>query len=324
MTDPSAAAIAAQANLKKVRTRHFQSAKENGIKITGLTSYDMLTAGIFDEAGIDFLLVGDSAANNVLGYDTTIPVTVDELIPLTRAVAGAVSRAFVVADMPFGSYESGADDALHTAFRFMKETAAHAVKLEGGVRSAEQIRRIVSAGIPVMAHIGFTPQSEHGLGGHVIQGRGEGIEQLLADAHAVEDAGAFAVVLEMVPSEAAARVTTELRIPTIGVGAGPHVDGQLLVWTDWAGGSYPEVREAVREPAPDPHGCRQRLSHRRGRRRLPGSRALLRRLRHDEAGRDTGRHGRLDPPGRARHLLPDDTKVRAPIDAMSLIARLGA
>jgi 3-methyl-2-oxobutanoate hydroxymethyltransferase len=150
-------------------------------------------------------------------------------------VAGAVTRAFVVADMPFGSYETGPDEALHTAFRFMKETHAHAVKFEGGVRSAEQIRRIVSAGIPVMGHIGFTPQSEHGLGGHIIQGRGEGAEQLLADAHAVEDAGAFAVVLEMVPSLVAKQVTEELRIPTIGVGAGPHVDGQLLVWTDWAG-----------------------------------------------------------------------------------------
>src|SRR5665213_835377 len=140
-------------SLKRVRTRHFQTAKEQGTKFTGLTSYDQLTAQIFDAAGIDFLLVGDSAGNNVLGYETTLPVTVDELIPLTRAVAGAVKRAFVVADMPFGSYETGAREALHTAVRFMKETGAHAVKLEGGVRSAEQIRRIVSAGIPLMAHI---------------------------------------------------------------------------------------------------------------------------------------------------------------------------
>ncbi len=248
MTEPTAAATA-QANLKRVRTRHFQSAKENGVKITGLTSYDQLTASIFDQAGIDFLLVGDSAGNNVLGYDTTLPVTVDNLIPLTRAVAGAVTRAFVVADMPFGSYETSADEALHTAFRFMKETQAHAVKLEGGVRSAEQIRRIVDAGIPVMAHIGFTPQSEHRLGGHVIQGRGAGAEQLLADAHAVEDAGAFAVVLEMVPSESAKRVTSELKIPTIGVGAGPHVDGQLLVWTDWAGLTIGRIPKFVKKYA---------------------------------------------------------------------------
>ncbi|AWB86523.1 3-methyl-2-oxobutanoate hydroxymethyltransferase [Mycetocola zhujimingii] len=219
----------------RVRTRHFQRAKEQGIKITGLTSYDMLTARIFDEAGIDFLLVGDSAGNNVLGYDTTLPVTVDELIPLTRAVAGAAKRALVVADMPFGSYENGPEDALKTALRFMKETGAQAVKLEGGERSHDQIRRIVSAGIPVMGHIGFTPQSEHGLGGHMIQGRGDAVEQLLRDARSVQDAGAFAVVLEMVPAESADLVTAELDIPTIGVGAGPHVSGQLLVWTDFAG-----------------------------------------------------------------------------------------
>lgn len=247
MTDPTA--TTRDASLKRVRTRHFQRAKENGVKITGLTSYDQLTASIFDAAGIDFLLVGDSAGNNVLGYDTTLPVRIDDLIPLTRAVASAAKRALVVADMPFGSYETGVDEALHTAFRFMKETGAHAVKLEGGVRSAEQIRRIVSAGIPVMAHIGFTPQSEHQLGGHVIQGRGSGAEQLLADAHAVEDAGAFAVVLEMVPSDAARRVTEELRIPTISVGAGPHTDGQLLVWTDWAGLTTGRIPKFVKKYA---------------------------------------------------------------------------
>jgi 3-methyl-2-oxobutanoate hydroxymethyltransferase len=238
-----------QQDLKRVRTRHFQIAKDTGIAITGLTSYDMLSAQIFDAAGIDFLLVGDSAGNNVLGYDTTLPVTVDELIPLTRAVAGAVKRAFVIADMPFGSYETDVQDALHTAVRFMKETGAHAVKLEGGVRSAKQIRRIVDAGIPVMAHIGYTPQSEHGLGGHIIQGRGAGAEQLLADAHAVEEAGAFAVVLEMVPAEAAERVTAELHIPTIGVGAGPHVTGQLLVWTDWAGFTTGRIPKFVKQYA---------------------------------------------------------------------------
>ena len=219
----------------RVRTRHFQQAKEAGVRITGLTSYDVQTAEIFDAAGIDFLLVGDSAANVVLGYDSTVPVTSDELIPLARAVARAAKRSFVVADLPFGSYELGADQALTTAFRFMKETGAHAVKLEGGRRSATQIARVVEAGVPVMAHIGFTPQSEHRLGGHRVQGRGAAAEELLADARAVEDAGAFAVVLEMVPSDTARRVTEELTIPTIGVGAGPHVDGQLLVWTDFAG-----------------------------------------------------------------------------------------
>ncbi|MFB2581924.1 3-methyl-2-oxobutanoate hydroxymethyltransferase [Herbiconiux sp. P15] len=234
---------------KRVRTRHFQTAKDDGILITGLTSYDMLSAQIFDEAGIDFLLVGDSAGNNVLGYDTTVPVTVDELIPLARGVAGAVKRAFVVADMPFGSYENSAEEALHTAVRFMKESRAHAVKLEGGVRSADKIRRIVDAGIPVMAHIGFTPQSEHGLGGHIIQGRGEGEAALLADALAVEEAGAFAVVLEMVPADVAGRVTAALRIPSIGVGAGPQVDGQLLVWTDFAGFSTGRIPKFVKQYA---------------------------------------------------------------------------
>lgn len=236
--------------LKRVRTRHFQRAKQQGIKITGLTSYDFLSAAIFDEAGIDFLLVGDSAGNTVFGYDTTIPVTLDELIPLTRAVVRGASRALVIADMPFGSYENGPDEALGTAIRFMKETGCHAVKLEGGIRSAKQIKRVVRAGIPVMGHIGFTPQSEHGLGGHIIQGRGdEGAERLLADAHAVEDAGAFAVVLEMVPSAIAGRVTEELTIPTISVGAGPNCDGQLLVWSDWAGFTRGRIPRFVKQYA---------------------------------------------------------------------------
>jgi len=234
---------------KRVRTRHFQQAKAEGVKIVGLTSYDMLTARIFDAADIDFLLVGDSAANVVLGYDSTIPVTVDELIPLTRAVATSVTRALVIADMPFGSYEEGPDQALRTAMRFMKETHAHAVKLEGGVRSAAQIRRIVESGIPVMGHVGFTPQSEHGLGGHIVQGRGAEAERVLADAHAVQDAGAFAIVLEMMPSELAARITSELEIPTISVGAGPHTDGQLLVWTDFAGLTTERVPRFVKQYA---------------------------------------------------------------------------
>ncbi|MEG3035176.1 MAG: 3-methyl-2-oxobutanoate hydroxymethyltransferase [Aurantimicrobium sp.] len=234
---------------KRVRTRHFAQAKANGIKITGLTSYDTLTAQIFDEAGIDFLLVGDSAGNTVLGYDSTLPVTVDELIPLTRAVALSAKRALVIADMPFGSYEEGAEHALRTAMRFMKETHAHAVKLEGGVRSADQIRRIVESGIPVMGHVGFTPQSEHGLGGHMIQGRGEAADAVLADAKAVEAAGAFAVVLEMIPAELAARITAELTIPTISVGAGAETDGQLLVWTDFAGMNTGRVPKFVKQYA---------------------------------------------------------------------------
>ena len=242
--DPTSDAVT-----KRVRTRHFAQAKANGIKITGLTSYDTLTAQIFDEAGIDFLLVGDSAGNTVLGYDSTLPVTVDELIPLTRAVALSAKRALVIADMPFGSYEEGPEHALRTAMRFMKETHAHAVKLEGGTRSADQIRRIVESGIPVMGHVGFTPQSEHGLGGHMIQGRGAAADAVLADAKAVEAAGAFAVVLEMIPAELAARITAELNIPTISVGAGAHTDGQLLVWTDFAGLNTGRVPKFVKQYA---------------------------------------------------------------------------
>ena len=234
---------------KRVRTHHLREMKERGEKITMLTAYDMYTAATFDEAGIDLLLVGDSASNNVYGNETSLPVTVDELVPLVRAVTRSVRYALVVADMPFGSYENGPEQALATAVRFMKETGAHAVKLEGGQRSQKQIHRIVGAGIPVMAHIGYTPQSEHGLGGHIIQGRGEGITQLLADADAVQEAGAFAVVLEMVPADAARQVTERLRIPTISVGAGPHTDGQLLVWTDWAGLTMGRIPKFVKQYA---------------------------------------------------------------------------
>lgn len=237
------------ATLKRVRTRHFLQAKEKGIKITGLTSYDTLTAQIFDAAGIDFLLVGDSAGNTVLGYDSTVPVTVDELIPLTRAVALSVKRALVIADMPFGSYEESAEQALRTAMRFMKETHAHAVKLEGGVRSVEQIQRIVESGIPVMGHVGFTPQSEHGLGGHMIQGRGKDADKVFEDAVAVEKAGAFAIVLEMIPADLAARITAKLSIPTISVGAGGQCDGQIMVWTDFAGLSTGRTPKFVKKYA---------------------------------------------------------------------------
>jgi 3-methyl-2-oxobutanoate hydroxymethyltransferase len=223
--------------------------KAEGHKWAMLTAYDYSTARIFDEAGIPVLLVGDSAANVVYGYDTTVPVSIDELVPLVRGVVRGAPHALVIADLPFGSYEAGPAAALDTAIRFMKEAGAHAVKLEGGERVAEQIAALTAAGIPVMAHIGFTPQSEHGLGGHVIQGRGEGLAQLLADAHAVEDAGAFAVVLEMVPSEAAKQVTAELHIPTISVGAGPHTTGQLLVWTDWAGFTKGRIPTFVKQYA---------------------------------------------------------------------------
>lgn len=220
---------------KRVRVPALRAMKERGERWPMLTAYDMYTAEIFDAAGIPVLLVGDSAANNVYGYETTVPVTVNELLPLVRAVVTASKRALVIGDLPFGSYQVSPEQALETAIRFMKEGGAHAVKLEGGVRVAAQIKAIVDAGVPVMAHIGFTPQSEHGLGGYRVQGRGEGAEQVLADAHAVQDAGAFAVVLEMVPAEVAKAVTAELEIPTIGIGAGPDCDAQVLVWQDMAG-----------------------------------------------------------------------------------------
>jgi len=200
-----------------------------------LTAYDVYTAEIFDEAGIPVLLVGDSAANTVYGYPDTVSITVDELLPLAGAVVRGTTRALVVGDLPFGSYQAGPAQALATAIRFMKESGVHAVKLEGGRVVADSIRLLTDAGVPVMAHVGFTPQSVHSLGGYRVQGRGDDAEAVLADAHAVADAGAFAVVLEMVPSDTAARITAEVAIPTIGIGAGPSCDAQVLVWQDMAG-----------------------------------------------------------------------------------------
>jgi 3-methyl-2-oxobutanoate hydroxymethyltransferase len=220
---------------RRVRIPQLIEAKERGERWPMLTAYDQYSAEIFDEAGIPVLLVGDSAANNVYGYESTLRVTVDELLPLVRAVVGATRRTLVVADLPFGSYQASPEQALTTAVRFMKEAGAHAVKLEGGARIAPQIEALVGAGIPVMAHIGFTPQSEHELGGYRVQGRADGGAALLADAVAVEAAGAFAVVLEMVPADAAGRITGKVSIPTIGIGAGPGCDAQVLVWQDMAG-----------------------------------------------------------------------------------------
>jgi 3-methyl-2-oxobutanoate hydroxymethyltransferase len=200
-----------------------------------LTAYDALTAGIFDEAGIPVLLVGDSAGMVVFGHDTTIPVTLDDLIPLTAAVVRGTKRSLVVADLPFGSYQASPAAALRAAIRFMKEAGAHAVKLEGGMRVAHQVEELVAAGIPVMAHIGLTPQSVHAFGGFRVQGRGEDGERLLRDAKALEAAGAFAVVLEGIPAQLGARITQALSIPTIGIGAGPDCDAQVLVWQDMAG-----------------------------------------------------------------------------------------
>ncbi len=219
----------------KTRVHHLQRMKAEGHKWAMLTAYDYSTARIFDDAGIPVLLVGDSAANVVYGYDTTVPVSVDELIPLVRGVVRGAPHALVVADLPFGSYEAGPAAALDSAIRFMKEAGAHAVKLEGGERVAPQIAALTAAGIPVMAHIGFTPQSVNTLGGFRVQGRGDAAEQTIHDAIAVAEAGAFAVVMEMVPAELATQVTGKLTVPTVGIGAGRNCDAQVLVWQDMAG-----------------------------------------------------------------------------------------
>jgi 3-methyl-2-oxobutanoate hydroxymethyltransferase len=219
----------------RTRVHHLQQMKAEGHKWAMLTAYDYSTARIFDDAGIPVLLVGDSAANVVYGYDSTVPVSVDELIPLVRAVVRGAPHALVVADLPFGSYEAGPTAALATGTRFLKEGGAHAVKLEGGERVVDQIATLTAAGIPVMAHIGFTPQSVHTLGGFRVQGRGDAAEQTIADAIAVAEAGAFSVVMEMVPAELATRITGKLTIPTVGIGAGVNCDAQVLVWQDMAG-----------------------------------------------------------------------------------------
>jgi len=222
--------------IKRVRVHHLREAKQRGERLTMLTAYDAATARIFDDAGIDMLLVGDSIGNTMHGYRTTLPVTVDEIIVAARAVAGAAQRAFVVADLPFGSYEAGPEQALATAVRVMKETGVSAVKFEGGRRVAAQVRALTDAGIPVVGHLGYTPQSENLLGGPRVQGRGdEAAETLSEDALALAEAGAVAVVLEMVPAPVAERITEILAVPTIGIGAGAACDGQVLVWVDMAG-----------------------------------------------------------------------------------------
>ena len=239
--------------IKRIRTHHLHEMKQRGERFSMLTSYDMLTAPVFDEAGIEILLVGDSASNNVLGNATSLPITVDELIPLTRAVSGAVERAMVVGDLPFGSYQASPEQAYLTSVRFMKEANAHAVKLEGGVEMVPQVRKLTEGGIPVMAHIGFTPQSEHNLGGYRVQGRGDAAAKVIEEAQAMEAAGAFAVVMEMVPGDVAGEVSKAVGIPTIGIGAGVDCDGQVLVWQDAFGLRTGRMAKFVKQYA-DLHG----------------------------------------------------------------------
>nr|MBA2552927.1 3-methyl-2-oxobutanoate hydroxymethyltransferase [Geodermatophilaceae bacterium] len=220
---------------RRVTVRDLAAAKERREIWPMLTAYDYPTARIFDEAGIPVLLVGDSAANVVYGYDTTVPVTVEELLPLVRAVVRGTSRALVVADLPFGSYQGSPSQALETAALFLKNGRAQAVKLEGGRSVTPQVELLVQSGVPVMAHLGLTPQSVNTLGGFRVQGRGDDASELLADAHALQNAGVFALVLEAVPAELAAQVTKELTVPVIGIGAGPDCDAQVMVWQDMAG-----------------------------------------------------------------------------------------
>lgn len=233
----------------------MQQAKDNGEKFAMLTAYDVMMAEIFDSAGIEMLLVGDSAANTVLGYESTLPITLDEMITFTKAVANGAKRAMVVADLPFGSYEQSPAQAVATAVRLMKEGHAHAVKMEGTAQYAEHVQAMVLAGVPVIGHIGFTPQSEHALGGYRVQGRGDAVQQMKEDALALQNAGAFCILMEMVPSPVAAEIDAALAVPTIGIGAGNFTTGQVLVWQDMLGlggrrtprfvKKYADLREVV-------------------------------------------------------------------------------
>ena len=231
----SRAASGIPSTAHKVRTHHLQAAKNAGEKFAMLTAYDQYTAQIFDEAGIEVLLVGDSASNNVLGNETSLPITLDEMIIFSRAVTAGAKRALVVADLPFGSYEQSPEQAIASSVRLMKEGLVHAVKMEGGAYYAPTVRAMTQAGIPVMAHIGFTPQAEHVLGGYRVQGRGELAQALIDDAVALVDAGAFAVLMEMVPADTAAAVEAAIAVPTVGIGAGNATTAQVLVWQDMAG-----------------------------------------------------------------------------------------
>ncbi|ALO67408.1 3-methyl-2-oxobutanoate hydroxymethyltransferase [Arthrobacter alpinus] len=223
------------ATAAKVRTHHLLAAKAAGKKFAMLTAYDQYTAQIFDEAGIEVLLVGDSASNNVLGNETSLPITLDEMIIFSRAVTAGAKRALVVADLPFGSYEQSPEQAIASSVRLMKEGLVHAVKMEGGAYYAPTVRALTQAGVPVMAHIGFTPQSEHMLGGYRVQGRGEMAQIMIDDAVALAEAGAFCVLMEMVPAETATAVDAAVTVPTVGIGAGNSTTGQVLVWQDMAG-----------------------------------------------------------------------------------------
>ncbi|GAA1339701.1 3-methyl-2-oxobutanoate hydroxymethyltransferase [Arthrobacter roseus] len=233
-TDTGASGETAVAR-RRVRTHHLKQAKDEGRKFAMLTAYDQYTAEIFDEAGIEVLLIGDSAANNVMGHATTLPITLDEMIVFARGVSAGASHALVVCDLPFGSYEVSPAEAIKSSVRLMKEGLVHAVKMEGGKHYVDHVASMTAAGIPVMAHVGFTPQSEHSLGGYRVQGRGDAARAVVEDAVALAEAGAFCVLMEMVPADVAAMVDAAVSVPTIGIGAGNATTGQVLVWQDMAG-----------------------------------------------------------------------------------------
>jgi 3-methyl-2-oxobutanoate hydroxymethyltransferase len=220
---------------QRITVNDIQQAKQQGERFVMLTAYDTPVAGVFDRVGVPVLLVGDTSGEVVFGYANTVPVTMDHLVPLVQAVVRGTSHALVVGDLPFGTYQESAEAALAAGVRHLKEGGAQAVKLEGGRPVMPQVEAMVAAGIPVMGHLGLTPQSVNALGGYRVQGRGAAGEELLADAQALQDAGCFAIVLEAIPAELAARVTEALAVPTIGIGAGPHCDAQVLVWQDMAG-----------------------------------------------------------------------------------------
>jgi 3-methyl-2-oxobutanoate hydroxymethyltransferase len=247
---------------RRITIHDLQAATDRGERWSMLTSYDTLTAGIFEQAGARALLVGDTSGEMVLGYGDTLPVTMEHLIPMVQAVVRGTSNVLVVGDLPFGSYQAGPDIALANAVRHLKEGGAQAVKLEGGRRILPQVEALTQAGIPVMGHLGLTPQSVNVLGGvRHVQGRGDAGEELLADARMLERAGAFAVVLESVPAELGRRVSAALRIPTVGIGAGPGCDAQIMVWQDMAGLTTGRVPRFVKRYA-DIHGALLDAAHR--------------------------------------------------------------
>jgi 3-methyl-2-oxobutanoate hydroxymethyltransferase len=247
---------------RRINIHDLQAATDRGERWSMLTSYDTLTAGVFEQAGVRALLVGDTSAEMVLGYRDTLPVTMDQLVPMVQAVVRGTRTALVVADLPFGSYQAGPEAALANAVRHLKEGGAQAVKLEGGQRVLAQVEALVAAGIPVMGHLGLTPQSVNVLGGvRRVQGRGDAGEELLADARALERMGAFAVVLESVPAELGRRVSAALRIPTVGIGAGPYCDAQIMVWQDMAGLTAGRVPRFVKRYA-DIRGALLDAAHR--------------------------------------------------------------